>query len=133
LSWIEDHAERMVKILVALLLLGGAAGLLWSWAQVTGLVICLAAIVAIALDMIQGAGAVLCWLQRRRAHRLPPDAGAEAPVLTYQTSASALSEAGGDGEDGKVGQASAAIQPEADEPGRVGGDRPDDGKSNDRS
>jgi len=128
MSWFEDHAERMVWVLVALLLLGGAAGLLWSWAQVIGILIGLAAIVAIVVDTIQGAWAVLSWLKRRRSRRGLRGAGADAPVLTFQTSAPALPEAGEDDEDrpddGKPAQASAAALPE-----KVAADRDDEDRA----
>ena len=109
MSWFEDHAERMVGILAALVLLGGAAGLLVelgaSHRDRNGL----AAIVAIMLDTIHGAWAVLSWLKRRRSRRMLLGAGVEAPVLTFRTSAPALPEAGRDDEDrpddGKPAQA----------------------------
>jgi hypothetical protein len=108
MSWVKDHAERLVQILVVLVLLGGAAGLLWSWAQVIGIIIGLAAILAVVVDMVRGARIVLRWLEQRRdrcalpgdgSQQLDSRSGADGPSFTVQASADALPEVEPQGHD----------------------------------
>jgi hypothetical protein len=122
MSWAEDHAKRLVQISVVLVLLAGAAGLLWSWAQIIGIIIGLAAILAIVVDTVRGASVVIRWLERRRGSRALPGEGAEYPD----------SRTGADGPSFTV-QASADALPEAEPQGREDEDISGDGKSDERS
>jgi hypothetical protein len=86
MSWVEDHAERVITIFVALwLLVVVAAVSLWSWAQVISIAIGLAALLTIVVVTVSTAAATLNWLRGRRNRRVAHNR-VDAPVLGTQPS-----------------------------------------------